>query len=112
MLSDIDNLTSELRTDKVSIRNKAFTKLKDIINNRNDELKRAINSDNSGNVSWEYLFIAVHQGILHQATKLAHDNAEPNENDSKISNYSEVMRSLSDCIVDGKKFKFFYLLRH
>jgi hypothetical protein len=102
MLSEIDNLTSELRTEKISIRNKAFSKLNDILSSQYDDLKRALSDDSSGDISWEYLFIAVHQGILQQATKLAHDNVEPNENDTKISNYSRVMCNLSDCMKDGK----------
>lgn len=101
MLSEIDNLTSELRTEKVLIRTKAFAKLNEILTSRYSELQKAMSND-TDNVSWEFLFIAAHQGVLMQSQKLVHEDAQPNENDSKIANYSKVMLKLSDCISNGK----------
>lgn len=98
MLSEIDNLTQELKTDKVQQRAKAFSKLFDILTHRLSELQRLIDSEDE--ISWEVLFKATHKGVLNHSNKLS--LAGLNENDPKIANYSKVILKLCDSASNGE----------
>lgn len=100
MLTELDNLRHELKAEKVQVRQKAFTKLYDILNGRLSELQR--NLDKSEDISWETLFKAAHQGVLLHSQKLFNTGTELQENDSKITNYSKVLLRICDSCANGK----------
>lgn len=106
MLSEVDSLMSDLRTDKVATRQKAFNKLHDFLTHRLSDLQRIIDDDEDGNISWEGLFKSTHLGIVHQADKLSKPKDQPSQvnfNDPQITNYSKVMCQLCDNWPTGKK---------
>lgn len=100
MLSELDNLRHELRTEKVQIRQKAFTKLYEILNSRLPELQRAL--ENNDDITWESLFRAAHKGVIAHSLKLSNANTELQENDTKITSFSRVLLGLCDSCVNGE----------
>lgn len=94
MLSELDNLSRELQTEKVLIRQKAFSRLYDILNGRSEEFKRVLEQSNE--LTWEDLFVAIFNGIRVHSQKLLVSGTELQENDTRITNYSKVILKLCD----------------
>lgn len=62
MLTELEGISAELRTDKILTRQKAFNKLDTIINTRSGDLK--IFLEDSQFISFTDLFNSAHEGIL------------------------------------------------
>lgn len=102
MHTEVDNLLTELRAEKPPVRQKAFSKLLDMLFNRLPDMQRMIDDDNS-TLTWEDIFRATHHGVLQHAQKLHEKDTELQENDTKITNYSNVLVKLSSSPANGKK---------
>ena len=88
--TSIKFLLTELRSDKVAGRQKAFNKLDNILNNRKDELESLFKDSN---LNWNDLLQSAHEGLLHQAKKLSGTEIQ-NENDPKITLYAIVVQKI------------------
>lgn len=62
MLTELEGISAELRTDKILTRQKAFNKLDAILNTRSNDLK--IFLEDSQFISFTDLFNSAHEGIL------------------------------------------------
>ncbi|CRK98221.1 CLUMA_CG011584, isoform A [Clunio marinus] len=94
MESEIDNLLGELRVDKISIRQKAFNKLFDILTSRFDDLQKIF--ERSNDLGWKELFEAAHSGIKIHSPKISKAETNLHPNDPKITVYSRVLLKLCD----------------
>lgn len=101
LLTEISNLSIDLSSVKISVRQKAFNRLNDILNSgRNAELEKLF--DKSEDISWTSLFDAAHQGVITHASKLYNDGTELNVNDQKITIYSRLLHKICDSPSDGE----------
>lgn len=109
MHAEVDNLLPDLKSEKPIIRQKAFSKLLYMLFNRLPEMQEMIDDDNS-TLTWEDIFRATHHGVFHHAHKLHEKDTELQENDLKITNYSNVLVKLSSSPANGEKSQDLHLV--
>lgn len=107
MWQQITILVVDLKSDKLTARNKAFKELNDILTIRSRELQNLVKDQREDNeisredrISWKTLFKAVHTGIKIHASKLKSDL---HENDPKITSYKRVILRICDSPSDGEE---------
>lgn len=98
--TDITSICIEMRTDKVTLRMKAFNKMDTMLNSRLQEMNKAISE--SEDLSWENIFVSAHTGLLNHSSKLSSSATELNENDTKISSFIRVVQKICDAPSCGK----------
>lgn len=101
LLTEVSNLSFDLSSVKISVRQKAFNRLNEILNScRNAELEKLF--EKSEDISWTSLFNAAHEGVMTHASKLYNDGTELNVNDPKITIYSRLLQNICESPSDGE----------
>ena len=101
MLNEInEKLILDVKSDKVQVRQKAFNRLYEILNNSVSDLNNLINDDED--FSRKRLFKSVFTGISLHSQKLLNANVEAHENDVKINSYARVILKVCESPADGK----------
>lgn len=109
MEKEINSLLLEIKTDKVTIRQKAVEKLYEILVNKISEVEKFIRTQDSS--SWDDIFKAVNQSIISNAHKLAQVGSDIPRTDKKIILYENLLLKVSDSPANGNYFEIlsFYL---
>lgn len=101
LLNELKKLCAELNLEAMTLRQKAFNRVYEILNTFESKELEKVFSDND-DISWKKLFESAHSGVLINALKISSGKAEITENDSKITTYSKVMLKISDSPLNGK----------
>ena len=101
--SVIDNLSLELRSDKITLRTKAFNKFYDLLCTRHSEIQNLAQRDKD--FSWEEIFKSAHIGIVAQARKLLSTSTEQLEKNPKTANFERTILKICDSPQNGEEFK-------
>lgn len=101
LLTEVSNLSIDLSSVKISVRQKAFNRLNDILSSgRNAELEKLF--EKSEDITWTSLFNAAHEGVITHASKLYNDGTELNVNDQKVTIYSRLMHRICESPSEGE----------
>jgi type II secretory pathway predicted ATPase ExeA len=93
------DLLSELKSDKVTIRQKAVDKLTEILTNKLTQLQTLL--DDNENVTWNDIFRSVALSIEANAYKIA-SGAEAHRNDKKIASFENLLLKVCESPAYGK----------
>lgn len=100
LLNEIEILASDLKSEKVAPRQKAFNRLHEILNRHcNSELEKLFDDSQ---ISWTILFSAAHTGVLINSLKLNSTGKEVNENDTRVTSHSKLLLKICDSPSEGE----------
>ncbi|XP_058447128.1 serine/threonine-protein kinase ATM [Malaya genurostris] len=95
---DLCGVLTEMRSDKITQRSKAFEKLEAILNNREEDILRYM-SEQKFDTNWQDVLEATHHGIHKQNRKMVETNSKGSSGglpDSKCIIYIKVIQKVVD----------------
>lgn len=100
MENEITILLSEIKSDKVSVRQKAVEKFTEILTNYPDEVESFI--EHNEHISWNSIFKDVNLSINSNAQKLHSGKTDVPHNDKKIITFENLLLRVCNAPRDGE----------
>lgn len=100
MVDRLQDLISDLKSDKITLRQKAVDNLHEILSNKLERVQSVL--DENEDITWNDIFNAVAIAIETNAHHLASKNIEPSQTDKRIASFENLILKVCESPAEGK----------